>query len=63
MVKNYILFLLSAYFTLAHAFDAYQSLELPKNATDSEIKKAFKEMSLKYHPDKNPNLSSFDKYQ
>ncbi|EDW44448.1 GM22100 [Drosophila sechellia] len=33
--------------------DHYQVLGLPRNATDSEIKEAFRRLSLKYHPDKN----------
>lgn len=35
--------------------DLYKVLGVKKNATQQEIKKAFKKKSLKYHPDKNPD--------
>ena len=34
--------------------DYYSVLGVGKNATDDEIKKAFRKAAMKHHPDRNP---------
>ena len=44
--------------------DFYQTLGIAKNSTDAEIKKAYRRLAMKHHPDRNPgNATSEEKFK
>lgn len=47
---------------VAQAADFYQTLGVSRSATTKEIKKAYRNLSLKYHPDKNSEEGAAEKF-
>ena len=35
--------------------DYYEVLEVSNSASDADLKKAFRRLAMKYHPDRNPD--------
>ena len=34
--------------------DYYRVLDLPRTATEADVKKAYRRLAMKFHPDRNP---------
>lgn len=49
---------IKAMFVSENKESAYQILEVPSAATDDEVKKAYRKMAVKYHPDKVSHLGA-----
>ena len=56
---NVLIYLLN--FKQMDYIDYYKTLEITKSATEAEIKKAYRKLARKYHPDLNPNDKEAEK--
>ena len=46
-----------------HKRDYYEVLEVSRNSSDDDLKKAFRKLAFKYHPDRNKEAGAEDKFK
>ena len=43
--------------------DLYESLGVPRDVSDGDLKRAYRRLAMEYHPDKNPGAESAEKFK
>jgi DnaJ-class molecular chaperone len=56
-------FFLAVFVALIEAKNYYEILGIEKDTPQSEIKKVFRKLALKYHPDKNDEKNAEEKFR
>ena len=65
LIIAWILYLLLLWYVTASSspmdrFDPFEILQVSESASEADIKKAYRKLSLQFHPDKNPDPGSAD---
>ncbi len=63
MARRQILKLKTMSSKKARRKDYYKVLDIPRDASQSDIKRAYRKLALKYHPDKNKSSNATKKFQ
>ena len=60
---TFLILLLCAPFYLCEEDDYYKVLDVSRDASEKDIKRAFRKLAVQYHPDKNPDPDARAKFE